>query len=57
LFSFRLYFTAKTLFMSRLEELLDERYPESEISHIQRAAFAEGYVAAQKDCDQQMKDR
>lgn len=32
--------------MSNLEKLLDERYPETEISHIQRQAFMDGYNAA-----------
>jgi hypothetical protein len=35
--------------MSNLERLLDERYPETEISHIQRQAFIEGYNAAKEE--------
>ena len=29
--------------MSKLQQLLDEKFPDSEISHIQRQAFTEGY--------------
>lgn len=32
--------------MSNLQQLLNERYPDSEISHIERKAFEEGWNAA-----------
>jgi hypothetical protein len=40
--------------MSKLEQLLDEKFPESEISHIQRQAFAEGYKAAKAEQNKKM---
>lgn len=42
--------------MSNLERLLNERYPETEISHIQRQAFIEGYNACKEAGENPVKE-
>jgi hypothetical protein len=51
--------------MSKLQELLDERFPlsagmdhmDEELNKIQRLAYAEGYIAHQKESNDQMEDK
>lgn len=39
-----MYCTQKHSTMNNLEQLLQDKYPDSEVSEIQRKAFIEGYT-------------